>query len=47
MHLRWASVVPLRVGDVVEVTVVEADKADRPRSRKRAEARPAKPRRRA
>jgi hypothetical protein len=44
-HVRWKSVAPLRVGDLLEVKVVEVRKADRPKSREIAERRPAKRRR--
>src|SRR5688572_22135817 len=29
VHVRWKSVVPLNVGDVVQVRILETDKADR------------------
>jgi hypothetical protein len=45
VHLRWTSITPLRLGDSVEVKVVEVEKADRPKSRQKAERRRAKPRR--
>ncbi len=45
VHLRWKSVAPLRVGDVLEVKVVEVSKADRPKSREKDARRPAKRRR--
>src|SRR3954453_8396817 len=38
VHLRWKSISPLKVGDVVQVTVVESEKVDRPKSRKSARA---------
>lgn len=37
VHVRWKSVEPLMVGDVLEVRVIETSKADRARSRKKAE----------
>jgi hypothetical protein len=42
VHVRWKSVAPVRVGDLLEVKVVEVSKADRPKSHVRAERRPAK-----
>ncbi|SRR5260370_41819779 len=45
VHVRWKSVAPLRVGDMLEVKVVVVRKADRPKSRERAERRPGKRRR--
>ncbi|HEY2586241.1 MAG TPA: hypothetical protein VGI81_10805 [Tepidisphaeraceae bacterium] len=36
VHLRWKSVAPLKVGDIVQIEVVETEKADRPKSRKNA-----------
>lgn len=36
VHLRWKSVEPLKIGDLVEVRVFEAAKADRPKSRAKA-----------
>ena len=35
-HLNWKSISPLRIGDVVQLRVLEAKKADRAKSRKRA-----------
>ena len=37
LHFRWKSISPLVVGDVVEIKVLEAKKADRPKSRIKAE----------
>jgi hypothetical protein len=37
VHFRWKSISPLVVGDVVEIKVLEAKKADRPKSRIKAE----------
>jgi hypothetical protein len=45
VHLRWKSVAPLSLGDLLAVKVVEVRKADRPKSRKKAPLRPAKRRR--
>jgi hypothetical protein len=36
MHLNWQSVEPLKVGDVIQVKVLMAERADRPKSRKKA-----------
>ena len=36
VHMNWRSVEPLKVGDVIQVTIVETDKPDRPRSRTKA-----------
>jgi hypothetical protein len=36
VHVRWKSLAPLKVGDLLQVKVVEVKKADRPKSRKRA-----------
>jgi hypothetical protein len=33
VHLNWASLRPLSVGDVIQINVVDVAKADRPRSR--------------
>jgi hypothetical protein len=33
VHLRWKSVAPLKIGDVLEVRVLKSTKADRPKSR--------------
>lgn len=41
VHMNWKSIVPLRVGDVIQVKVLESKNADRPRSRKRAVRKPA------
>jgi len=40
IHLRWKSVTPLKVGDVVEIKVLETKKTDRPKSRKKANRKP-------
>lgn len=37
VHVRWESVTPLKVGDVIQVRILETVKVDRARSRKRAE----------
>lgn len=39
VHLRWKSVAPLRIGDVIQVRVLETDKADLARWRQRAKPR--------
>jgi hypothetical protein len=36
VHVRWQSIAPLQVGDVIQVKVLEVEKADRAKSRKRA-----------
>ena len=36
VHVRWRSVEPLQVGDVVEVLVIDAEKTDRPKARVKA-----------
>ena len=36
VHLKWKSVAPLRVGDVIEVRVLETEKVDRATSRTKA-----------
>jgi hypothetical protein len=43
VHMNWKSVAPLRVGDVIQVKVLESDKADPPRSREKARRRTDKP----
>jgi hypothetical protein len=43
VHLRWKSVSPLRVGDVIEVEIVETDNPDRPKSSIKAKPRNANP----
>src|ERR1039458_9053336 len=43
VHLRWKSVAPLRVGDVIQVRILETDKADPARSRQRAKPRSGEP----
>jgi hypothetical protein len=35
VHVRWKSVAPLKVGDVVQVKVLDVKKADRAKSRKK------------
>ena len=39
VHLRWKSISKLNVGDVIQVEVLETDKADKPTSRTNAEKR--------
>ena len=36
VHVRWTSVAPLRVGDVIQVKVLDVKKADRAKSREKA-----------
>jgi hypothetical protein len=36
VHLSWKSIAPLRVGDVIEVRVLETEKVDRATSRTKA-----------
>jgi len=36
VHLRWKSIAPLKVGDVIQVKVLDVAKADRPKSRQNA-----------
>ena len=36
VHVNWTSIVPLKVGDVIQVKVLDVKKADRPKSRKKA-----------
>jgi hypothetical protein len=45
VYVKWKSDAPLSVGDLLEVKIVEVSKVDRPKSRKRAERRPAKKKR--
>jgi hypothetical protein len=37
VHVKWKSIAPLKVGDVIQVRILETRKADRARSRKKAE----------
>jgi hypothetical protein len=39
VHVRWKSVAPLKIGDVVQVRVVETERVDRAKSRIRAKPR--------
>jgi hypothetical protein len=39
VHLRWKFVAPLRIGDRLEIKILEVKKADRPKSWKKAERR--------
>jgi hypothetical protein len=39
VHVRWKSVAPLKLGDVVQVKVVETEKVDRAKSRFKAKPR--------
>ena len=43
VHLRWKSVAALRIGDVVQVKILETDKVDRASSRQKAKPRPGEP----
>jgi len=43
VHLRWKSVAPLRVGDMIQVKILEVEKADRARSRFQAKRRAGEP----
>jgi hypothetical protein len=43
VHLRWKSVAPLQVGDVLQVKILETDKADPVRSREKARPRTGEP----
>jgi hypothetical protein len=36
VHVRWRSIAPLHVGDILEVKVLDVKKADRPKSRRKA-----------
>lgn len=36
VHMNWTSIAPLRVGDVIEVRILETGKVDRARSRTKA-----------
>ena len=36
VHLNWKSVAPLKIGDVIEVRIIETEKVDRATSRTRA-----------
>jgi hypothetical protein len=36
VYLRWKSIGPLKIGDVIEVSILDTKKADRARSRTRA-----------
>jgi hypothetical protein len=36
VHVRWKSIAPLKVGDVIQVKVLDVKKADRAKSRKKA-----------
>ena len=40
LHLRWQSLKPLRIGDVVQIRILDITQADRPKSRTRARRRP-------
>lgn len=36
VHLRWKSVAPLKIGDVIEIRVLETERVDRAKSRVKA-----------
>jgi len=36
VHLRWKKLAPLKVGDIVQIKILETTKVDRPRSREKA-----------
>lgn len=36
VHLRWKSIAPLKIGDVIEIKILETEKVDRATSRTRA-----------
>ena len=36
VHMNWKSVAPLRIGDVIEVRILETEKVDRAKSRTKA-----------
>ena len=36
VHVRWKSIAPLKVGDVIQVKVLDVKKVDRAKSRKKA-----------
>ncbi len=36
VHVRWKSIAPLKLGDVIQVKVLDVKKADRAKSRKKA-----------
>ncbi len=43
VHVKWKSVAPLQVGDVIQVKIIETEKADRASSRQNAKRRPGEP----
>ncbi len=43
VHLRWKSLAPLRVGDVIQVKIIETNRADRAASRQKAKRRIGEP----
>ena len=43
VHMRWKSSTPLKVGDVIQVRVLEVNQADPPKSRKKAVRKRAQP----
>ncbi len=40
VHVDWKSSAPLKIGDVIQVRILDAQKADRPKSRKKANIKP-------
>ena len=40
VHMTWTGITELNIGDVIEIKVLETDKVDRPKSRKRAKKNP-------
>jgi len=43
VHVNWRSVAPLRIGDTIEVRILETDSADRANSRRKAKPRNGEP----
>lgn len=43
VHVRWKLIAPLRVGDVLQVKILETDKVDRATSREKAKRRSGEP----
>ena len=43
VHVNWQSVAPLKIGDKIEVRIIETDRADRARSRRKAKPRNGEP----
>ena len=38
VHLNWKSIAPLKVGDTIQVRIIETDRVDRAKSRRRSKA---------